>query len=134
QALLDRYPKFLLHLLTRLWLFKYFMKRRMKKLAAESQKRRHLGDWVFTVIQGEGEEFDFGIDYAECGICKFFHAQGADEFTPYLCLLDFPKSKAFGLGLVRTMTIAEGAEKCDFRWKIGRETKQGWPSEVSDTK
>jgi hypothetical protein len=42
-------------------------------------------------------------------------------------LLDFPLSKAFGRGLVRNMTIAEGAEKCDFHYKKGRDTKEGWP-------
>jgi hypothetical protein len=28
---------------------------------------------------------------------------------------------------VRTMTLAEGAAKCDFRYKRGREVTQGWP-------
>ncbi len=128
EAQLRSYPRFVVRLVGR-WMFAKF---RLKKYAAESQKRRYPEDWVCSFIQGDGKQFDFGIDYTECAICKFFHAQGAGEFTPFLCLLDFPMSKAMGTGLVRTMTLAEGAEKCDFRFKRGREVrevKQGWPPE-----
>jgi hypothetical protein len=100
--------------------------------AAESQKRQYPGDWVFTFVEGDGEEFDYGLDFTECGICKFYHAQEADELTPYLCLMDSVVSKAFGRGLVRHKTLAEGADVCDFRYKAGRETfvyplRDGWP-------
>ena len=49
-----------------------------------------------------------------------------------MCLSDYVVSKAFNRGLVRYKTIAEGAEKCDFRFKKGRETivyplNKGWP-------
>ena len=91
------------------------------------------GNKIYIEEKGHGIFLDFGMDFTECAICKFFHAQGADEFTPFLCSLDFPMSKALGTGLVRTMTLAEGAEKCDFRYKRGREVKQEWPSKVSQT-
>jgi hypothetical protein len=105
---------------------------RWRAQAAESQKRRYPGDWVFTFVEGDGREFDYGLDFTECGICKFYHAQGADELTPYLCLMDGVVSKAFGLGLVRHKTLAEGADICDFRYRAGRETflyplRDGWP-------
>jgi hypothetical protein len=128
EAQIGAYSKLLRRLLGRLRFTRLFVKI-LKNLAAESQKRRFPRDWVCTFVEGDGKEFDYGIDYTGCGICKFFHAQGADEFAPFLCLLDFPMSKASGSGLVRTMTIAEGAEKCDFRFKRGREVKQGWPPE-----
>ncbi len=54
------------------------------------------------------------MDYTECAVCKFLHSQGADQFTLYLCLFDFPMSRFTGSGLVRTTTLVEGAEKCDF--------------------
>jgi len=105
---------------------------RYRAQAAESQKRQYPGDWVFTFVEGDGKEFDYGLDFTECGICKYYHAQGADELTPYLCLMDGVVSKAFGLGLVRHKTLAEGADVCDFRYKAGRETflhplRDGWP-------
>jgi hypothetical protein len=118
---LRSYPKLLRYLVGR-WYFTRYNYKKMKQQAAESQKRLYPEDWVWSFVQGDGKEFDWGIDNTECGACKFFHAQGADELTPYMCLLDFAMSKELGMGLVRTMTVAEGGEKCDFRYKRGRET------------
>lgn len=114
-------------LLPRFVLYMYgglsFTERRRRKehrLALESQKRRYAGDWVYSIIEGDGESFDYGLDFVECGICKFFHVQGADEFVRYMCRLDFIMSERMGMGLVRTTTIAEGGEKCDFRYRRER--------------
>ena len=127
EAQVRSYPKFLLRIVGR-W---QMTKSKLRRYAAESQKRAYPQDWICTFVEGHGREFDFGMDYTKCGICKFFHYQGADEFAPYLCLLDFPTQKAMGTGMVRTMTIAEGAEKCDFRFKRGREVKEGWPRSIA---
>jgi len=122
-----RYPRFLLRRVAGL----RFSTRRLKKHAAESQERRHPGNWVFTFVEDGGEdgekEFDFGLDFTECAICKFYHARGADEFTPYVCLLDFPLCQACSMGMVRTMTLAEGHAKCDFRYRRSGKTGPGWP-------
>lgn len=94
----------------------------IKRAADESLKKRHPGDWVYEFIEGN-EEFDFGTYFTECGIQKFFHKHGADEFIPYLCAMDIIMSKCGNLGLERTQTLAEGGDKCDFRYKGGRKTK-----------
>ena len=94
--------------------------RKARELALESQKRRYAGDWVYAVVEGDGEDFDYGLDFVECGICKFFHAQEADEFARHMCRLDFIMSERMGMGLARTQTIAEGGDKCDFRYKRER--------------
>jgi len=92
----------------------------LKAGAAQSQQRRYANDWVYTAVRGNGDDFDFGVDYTECGIVKFYQAQGAPELTPYLCQLDFPMSAASGSGLARTMTLGNGDAVCDFRYKWGR--------------
>ena len=120
ETQLQSYPKLLRYLVGR-WYFTRYNYNKMKQQAAKSQKRLYPEDWVWSFLKGEGKEFDWGIDDTECGVCKFFHAQGADELTPHLCKLDFAMNKALGMGLVRTMTIAEGGERCDFRYKRGRE-------------
>ena len=89
-------------------------------------------DFVSYFIRGTSEEFDYGLDITECGICKLYAAFGADKLSRYMCLSDYVVSKAFNRGLVRYKTIAEGAEKCDFRFKKGRKTfvyalREGWP-------
>ena len=105
---------------------------RLRAATTVSQERRYPGDWTCTFIEGDGETFDYGLDVTECGICKFYHTQGADELAPYMCLSDYVVSHALDRGLVRYKTVAEGAEVCDFRYKQGRETfvyplRDGWP-------
>jgi len=109
------------------------MKRRRAR-AERSQKRLYKGDWVYRFVEGDGVEFDYGYDFTECGTKKFYRAQDADEFLPFYCFLDFPESKADGLGLTRTMTLAEGHKKCDHRFKKGRKTEQEWPPPFLDGK
>jgi len=95
--------------------------------AQKSQERRYSGDWVWEFIEGDGVEFDYGYDFLECGTQKLYHAYGADEFLPFYCYLDFVTHRTSGWGFARTMTLAEGHAKCDFRWKKGGETQKGWP-------
>ena len=105
---------------------------KMRRAAALSQKRRFPGDWVLEFVEGDGKEFDWGLDITECGICKYYQAQGVPHLTPYVCLGDYVVSEAFDRGLVRQETLAEGAARCDFRYKKGRPTyvhplRDGWP-------
>jgi len=130
EAMAD-YPKWLLRLVGSLKYNEEYVNR-LREATAKTQKRRYPGDWVATFIEGGGGEFDYGIDITECGICKFYHAQGAGDLAPYLCLSDYVVSEAFDRGLVRYKTLAEGAEVCDFRYKKGRKTsvyplRDGWP-------
>jgi hypothetical protein len=130
EAIADR-PQWLIRLVGSLKYGQGYVER-LRAAAAESQQRRYPGDWVCTFVEGDGEAFDYGLDVTECGICKFYHAQGADELAPYMCLSDYVASQAFDRGLVRQKTIAEGAKVCDFRYRQGRETfvyplRDGWP-------
>jgi len=96
-------------------------------LAQESQKRRYPGDWVWNFVLGDGIEFDYGYDFLECGTQKFYHIHEADAFLPFYCYLDFSTQRTAGWGFARTMTLAEGCPKCDFRWKKNGVTVHGWP-------
>ena len=113
------YPRFIRYLVGR-WSFNRFSLRKMKKQASESQKRLFLENWIWNYISGDGKEFDFGYDITDCGLCKFFHNEGADELVPYLCATEFLKSTALGIRLVRKTTLAESHDKCNFRYKKGR--------------
>ena len=95
-----------------------------------TQQRQYPGDWVATFIPGDGQTFDFGYDYAECGALKFFGSQGAAAMTPYFCIADFPRSRALGTGLARTRTLAFGDDRCNFRYRQGRPVNQDWSTEI----
>ena len=74
-------------------------------------------------VEGDGKEFDWGVDYTGCSNYEFVKQQGAKEFAPYVCLSDIALSAAMGWGLIRTETLADGCDRCDFRFKKGGETK-----------
>ena len=87
-----------------------------------SQERRYPAGFVCTFVPGDGQAFDYGYDYVECASQKLYRAVGAVEFLPYYCYLDFAYSRVYGLGLTRSMTLAEGDARCNHRFKRGRET------------
>jgi hypothetical protein len=125
------YPKWFLGLVGRLKYGKGYISR-LRIAAEDSQSRQFPGAWVCTFLMGDGRDFDYGLDITECGICKFYAAHDSQELAPYMCLSDFVVSRAFNRGLVRYHTLAEGSDRCDFRYKTGRETfvsplRNGWP-------
>ena len=102
--------------------FSPLFRRLLKKRAARSHQHRYPGDFVLTYVEGDGREFDYGVDYTECAHCKFLQAEKAFEIAPYVCATDQPISELMGWGLTRTMTLSEGAPKCTFRFKRGGKT------------
>ena len=109
------------------WLLKWqgiqlFSKKRIeqrRRAAAISQQKLYPDDWVFDIVDGDGQTFEFGVDYTECGIVKYLTREGAPELAPYLCWLDYPMCKSMRVKLVRTETIAQGCERCNFRFSRG---------------
>ena len=85
------------------------------KWAEESHKRLYVNDWVLDVLPGNGE-YDLGYDYHECGIVKLCRDEGCPELATYLCRLDYLMADIMGLELKRTGTLADGYDKCDFRY------------------
>jgi hypothetical protein len=94
----------------------------LQRQAAESKTSKFPDGYVLNYVEGDGKTFDYGIDYVECASVKFLKKQGAHELAPYLCPVDILYSDAFGWGLHRTMTLADGDPKCDFRFKKGGNT------------
>lgn len=88
---------------------------KQKKWAKGTKERRYENDWVAELLPGK-ESFDLGYDYLECGICKLCKDEGCEDLAKYLCKIDYLFADTMGLHLERTTTIAEGGEKCDFRF------------------
>jgi hypothetical protein len=108
-------------LMEALWFSRWF-RSLLTKGALRSQQRRYPGGFVLTYVEGDGREFDYGIDYSECANCKFLQAENAFELAPYVCATDKPISELMGWGLTRPKTIADGFQTCGFRFKKGGPT------------
>ena len=128
KAMLQSSPQFLVSI----WgYFKFHVgwSEKIKNFAAMSQKRAYSMDFVYTFIEGDGKELDYGVNMTECSIQKFLRKQKAEELVPYMCALDDPLSRRFNRGLIRTKTLVE-SNVCDFRYKKDRETQINLPPEL----
>jgi len=104
---------------------------KMREWASWTQKKEYPANWVARFVPGKGTDFDYGCDYTECALVKYFNARRVPELAPYVCLNDFPSSRAYRSGLRRTKTIAMGDGLCDFRYKKGRPVTQDWSTEIT---
>ena len=119
SKLLESYPGFLIRFLTPNIFSKDYLEK--VRIGAGESQRRSFGGYVFNYVEGT-PDFDYGVDYTECGVHRFLLEMGAPELTPYVCAMDVLSSDRLGWGLRRTMTIADGGHVCDFRFRKGKET------------
>lgn len=113
KARTEAMPKILRRLIG-WYLFAGFVKNRARKIAG-----RDLGGFTIEYVEEEG---DWGVNYRRCAIYDFLKEQDAEEFSPYVCLSDIALSDAMNWGLKRTETLADGCDKCDFRFRKGEQT------------
>ena len=92
----------------------------LRKLATESRKRENAGDFVYTFLEAgvdeQGEPFEFGLNYHECGFCKLCAKTGDIDVLPMICAMDEESYALRGVRLKRTQTLASGARYCNFRY------------------
>lgn len=114
----NKFQQFLKRLPAKLantWLANKFIKILHKRVSQNS----HPEGFVANIITDKEETngLGYGFDIMECGIHKLFNKHNYGKYTPILCEVDFMTSNMAGLQLIRTGTIANGANKCDFRFK-----------------
>ncbi len=90
---------------------KFSPEAKMKAWAESTQLHTYPGNWVAEFIKGNGDDFDFGYNYTECALCKFYYSRGTPELAPFVCLNDFIRSKRLNTGLHRTKTL-DGGQVC----------------------
>lgn len=109
------------------WLLRHFMfsqlVRKIIARRARQQQKVQFGDFEVEYLIGEEDEFNFGVNYLQCGNLSFVKKQGGEVFAPYICMSDIALSEAMGWGLIRTQTLADGCTHCDFRFKEGAATQ-----------
>ncbi len=91
----------------------------LRSLNRKLSRNSNPDGFIANIITDRSETYGFGygIDILECGICKLFEKHQYSRFTPILCEVDEITSRISGLTLIRSGTIANGAKKCDFRFK-----------------
>ena len=109
------------------WLLRHLMfsslVRKIMARRARQQQKVCFGDFEVEYVIGSGEDFELGVNYLHCGNQRFVLKHGGEEFAPYICMSDIALSDAMGWGLIRTQTLADGCDYCDFRFKKGAATQ-----------
>ncbi len=105
--------------ITRAMMKNRFLFPKITRLIREKMNRSNdPNGWQYDFFKPEkGHLLDFNV--TRCGMLKFLTDQGVPELTNVICRLDFHMAENFlpkCAKLVRTQTIAEGAECCDFRY------------------
>ncbi len=129
RAIMHIYPEFLALLMGGVNFSPIYLKN-LRRRAARSRLSSYPDDYVYDFVEGDGETFDYGVDYVQCAACRFLERQQALELAPYLCPVDILYSERLGWGLQRTMTLADGAQRCDFRFKRGGATRVAVPASM----
>lgn len=97
----------------------------LRVLARGSEERANPGDFVYQFVDRgiteDGEPFDFGLDYSECGFCKLCQANGDAELLPVMCSMDKESYSLRGIELFRSTTIASGGGRCNFRFRLAKD-------------
>ena len=76
-----------------------------------SQELDQPFDWVCDFVEGgERKDFVYGFNMTRCGNVDFWKAQGLEQYTPYICLVDWPGWKANEVIASRTQTLAHGTD------------------------
>ena len=103
--------------ITNTWFGQILIKSFHKRVSANS----NANGFIANIITDKKETLGlgYGIDILECGICKLFKKHNYQKYASVLCEVDEITSDLAGLKLIRTGTIANGAKKCDFRFKRG---------------
>jgi hypothetical protein len=118
---LAEFPRWKRRLMRR-FMFSRFVRRIMARRVHQEQKAR-FGDFEIEYLIGKGDDFDFGVNYLQCGNYKFVTEHGGESFAPFVCMSDIALGEAMGWGLIRTQTLADGCPHCDFRFKKGAATQ-----------
>lgn len=112
---LQGYLKKLPAKLTNTWIANSIIRKLNKRMSTNP----HPDGFVANIITDKEQTFGlgYGFDILECGICKLFAKHQMEEYVTLLCEVDEITSGLAGLQLIRSGTIARGANCCDFRFK-----------------
>jgi hypothetical protein len=92
----------------------------IKRIQKKVRTNKSPEGFIAQIITDKKETYGigYGVDIIECGICKLFKKHNYYNYASILCEVDEVTTRLAGLEMIRTGTIATGAKKCDFRYKL----------------
>lgn len=84
-----------------------------EKGAARSQKDEYPMDWKFT-FGWDSAVPEYFLTYSECGVCKLAERENLQFLVSHVCVMDYAMIELKGARLLRTKTLGNGDDCCDF--------------------
>jgi len=86
-------------------------------------RRFPFGPPSYDMIDVDATANVVAFDVRRCPVAEYFRARGLKQVcVDAWCNLDVPLAKKWGARLERAGTLAQGAERCDFRWCVEEPT------------
>ncbi len=83
------------------------------KGSIRSQKKAYPMDWVFDFSYDLSVP-EYFVTYHECGVCKIAKQEDLMFLMPHMCVMDYPTIEYKGGKLIRSETLGNGDDCCDF--------------------
>lgn len=78
-----------------------------------SKKREYSNDWVFDFSYDLSVP-EYYVTHHECGVCKIAQREDLMFLMPHMCVMDYLTIEYKGGKLIRTKTLGNGDDCCDF--------------------
>ena len=92
------------------------------RLAGDAWFNRFPDNWKYTFSYNM-EIPECRITYTKCAICEMAKRENCFHLVRYMCTTDYASQELMGNTLIRTKTLGNGDECCDFHI-IGRKSKE----------
>lgn len=100
-------------------MFKNLMYKSYRKYADTVMEKQSRGKWLDTwgmIVAPRGDE-GFSFTLVGCPIAEYAEKYGYHHLMPHMCALDHAYAKLMHTKLIRTHTVATGADSCDY-WYV----------------
>ncbi len=91
-----------------------------QKYADKVEEKQAHGEWMDTwkmVVNPNNTNEGIAFTLVGCPLAEYAKKYGYEELMPHLCALDHAYAKVMHAKLIRTHTVAKGADSCDY-WYV----------------
>ena len=96
-----------------------------QKYADMVAEKRSQGQWMDTwgmIVNPNNDDRGFAFTLVGCPLVEYAKKYGYMELMPHMCALDHSYAKLMHAKLIRTHTVATGADSCDY-WYVPDKSK-----------
>ena len=108
-----------------LTLLRKYLYRSYQKYADLVEEKRKHGQWMDTwgmIVNPNKDDRGFAFTLVGCPLVEYAKKYGYMELMPHMCALDHSYAKLMHAKLIRTHTVATGADSCDY-WYVPDKSK-----------